>query len=107
MTKIHGIAYIIIGIFVLVISTTNEKFIVFYYVAWAFITFGAIKLIINFIKKKMGVDNAVKPKPHQRILSQQQHKVQHQQTQHLKRCTRCGNVMRLHDRFCSRCGAIA
>ena len=74
MAKIHGVVYIIIGIFVLIISTTNEKFIVFYYVGWAFIVFGAIKLIFNFIKKKIGVDNVVKPKPHQRSLNQQHHK---------------------------------
>ncbi len=108
MTKIHGIVYIIIGIFVLIISTTNEKFIVFYYVAWAFIIFGAIKLIINFIKKKMKIDDVVKPKPYQRILGQQQHKAQHvHRAQHFKRCNGCGNVIRLHDTFCSRCGAKA
>lgn len=107
MTKIHGIAYIIIGIFVLIISTTSEKFIVFYYAAWAFVAFGAIKLIINFVKKKIGANNVANPKPHQRILGQQQ-KAQHgHQAQHLKRCGRCGSVLRLHDRFCGRCGAAA
>ena len=105
MTKIHGIVYIIIGILVLIVSTTNEKFIVFYYVALVFIIFGAVKLAINIIKKKMGVNDIVKPKPHQRSLIQQQHKVQQaHQAQHFKKCIRCGNVIRIHDKFCGRCG---
>lgn len=102
MAKIHGLVYIVVGLFVSVFSwkVDYQKFIFFFYVGWVFVFIGVVKLIFVFIKRKMGI----KEEP----VKMAQHKVSiqpHHQAYHYKRCRKCGNAVRLHDRFCSRCGA--
>ena len=115
MAKIHGIVYIIIGIIVTVISSTSDKLIVFFYVGSVFILIGVIKLFVNYTKKKMGIKEKPSYKKHYEALKQKHQMQQHlakqpaqhqtQPKQHYKRCMNCGNIARIHDRFCSKCGA--
>ena len=103
MTKIHGIVYIIIGIIVAAISSTTNKLIVFFYVGLVFILIGAVKIFVDYTKKKMGITEESVYKKHYEALKQKQH--QAQAKQQYKRCLNCGNLLRIHDRFCTSCGA--
>ena len=98
MAKIHGLVYIIIGIFVSVASwkINNEDLYLFFYVGILFIGAGVAKLLLGFLKNKKETEKTV----HQR---KTHHQSQHLQ-QHYKRCKRCGSIIRANDRFCSRCG---
>ncbi len=102
MAKIHGLVYIIIGIFVSIASwrINNEDLQLFFYVGILFIGIGAAKLLLSLVKSKKEGEKTT----HHKKISLQQH-LQHQQKHHYKRCPRCGSIMRLADRFCSRCGA--
>lgn len=93
MPKIHGIAYLIIGLFVSAVSWrfNYEKLIVFFYAGLAFIFVGIAKLALGFVKNKDKNAN----KMHQKAHSQMQHKY----------CSKCGAALSVHNRFCGRCGA--
>ncbi|MBS3114726.1 zinc ribbon domain-containing protein [Candidatus Woesearchaeota archaeon] len=98
MAKIHGLVYIAVGLFVSIFSwkVNYEKFVFFFYAGLVFVFVGVMKLIFGLIKRKMSKTGEV-----QHITSvQSQH-----QAHHYKRCHKCGNIMKMHDRFCSRCGA--
>ena len=92
MVKIHGIAYILIGIFISTASymINRENLYIFFYAGMFFIVYGVAKIVLGFIIGQ----------------KEQQKTVQHkaQTHQNYKKCHRCGNVARLTDRFCSRCG---
>lgn len=96
MVKIHGIIYILLGIFVAIASYLIDRndLSVFVYVGMFFIAFGVAKIVLNFItgqkeEQKSGQTMQRKPNIH---------------PQNFKKCHRCGNVSRLTDRFCARCG---
>ncbi len=96
MAKIHWIIYIVIGLFVSILSwrLNYEKLIFFFYVGLFFILVGIIKLLISLINRKTSKKEIV-------------HKVQHQTPknyQRFKHCRRCGNIVRISDSFCSKCG---
>ena len=97
MVKIHGLIYIAVGLFVSIFSwkLNYEKLIFFFYAGLFFIFVGIIKLIFNFIKKRMNKKETV------------HHKIsQHQpQQSNIKYCHNCGTALRLHHRFCIKCGA--
>ena len=76
MAKIHWIVYFIVGLFVSITS---------YFIDYN-------KLIFNLMKKEM---NKTKIQKNFRQI----------QRKRLKRCRKCSNVMRITDRFCTRCGA--
>ncbi len=99
MARIHWSVYIIIGTFVSVVSRIidYDKLIFFFYVGIIFILAGIIKLVFNIKKedKSKGINHKNIHQARQRA----------QYPQRLKRCFKCGNVMKLQDRFCSRCGA--
>ena len=102
MAKIHGLMYIAVGLFVSIFSwkINYEKFIFFFYVGWVFVFIGVVKLIFVFIKRKMDIkEGPIKMAQHKASIQP------HHQAHHYKRCRKCGNAVRLHDRFCSRCGA--
>ncbi|MBI3026575.1 zinc ribbon domain-containing protein [Candidatus Woesearchaeota archaeon] len=108
MVKIHGFAYIFIGLFVSFMSwqLNYEKLIFFFYAGWAFVLFGFLKMMAALIKnyedrKRSAHEIRQKNAAHQH--QAYSHHAQ-RQTQHYKRCPRCGNVQRAHDRFCSHCG---
>ena len=96
MSKIHGLIYIIVGLFVSSISwkLNYAKLFLFFYLGLIFIIVGIVKLILGPKANK----EEMKPKSTQRNLHQSM------QRQHYKRCQRCGNIARIHDNFCSRCG---
>ena len=92
MVKIHGIIYILIGIFISIASyfvNVNDLYI-FFYAGMFFIAYGVAKIVLGFIIGQKEQQKAV------------QHKTQAHQS--YKKCHRCGNIARLTDRFCSRCG---
>lgn len=102
MAKIHGLAYILVGLFVSILSyrMNYEKLIFFFYTGMFFIIVGISKLVFGFIKRSTGRK------------SLQQEKFQHQaanqskyQEHHYKRCHKCGSAVAFNSRFCSKCGA--
>lgn len=97
MAKIHGLVYIIIGILVSIASwkINKESLYLFFYLGILFIGVGAAKLLLGLLKNKKEEEKVV------------HHKVPHHQSRHLqhyRHCRRCGNVMRINDRFCGKCG---
>ena len=100
MAKIHGLIYVLIGLFIVLASwkINYNDLILFFYLGWVFVLVGIVKMLFSFGKNK-GVKNL-----QHKSLAQPQHSMQHQQKHHYKRCHRCGNVMRLHDIFCNKCG---
>lgn len=91
MPKIHGLIYIAVGLFVSILSWRLDynKLTFFFYAGLVFVLVGVIKLLLDLAKRKAGA----KEKAHHRL---------HQ----IKYCPKCGNATKLHDRFCSRCGAM-
>ncbi len=97
MPKIHWIIYVVIGLFVSILSwrLNYEKLIFFFYIGLIFILVGIVKLLISLINRKTSKKGIV-------------HKVQHQTPKHhirFKRCSRCSNIVRIGDSFCNKCGA--
>ena len=101
MAKVHGIIYLIIGLFVTVASykINYDKLYLFFYIGLLFIIYGVAKIIIGFInkeeRKKVAPSNI-----HKNQLNQFKQPIKQQ----YKRCQNCGNVARGYDNFCSRCG---
>ena len=93
MAKIHGLVYILVGLFVSISSwrLNYEKLIFFFYSGLFFIFIGILKLIFNLIKNKTGK----KEKIHAKSVQHQTHKY----------CHNCGTALRHQARFCTRCGA--
>ena len=93
MKTIHWSVYFIIGLFVSVASyrLNFQKLISFFYIGTIFIVVGIVKLIFGTANKKEDKS--------QKIQTQKQH------MQNFKRCSRCGNIVRINDRFCGKCGA--
>ncbi|MEK6891717.1 MAG: zinc ribbon domain-containing protein [Nanoarchaeota archaeon] len=98
MAKIHGIVYLIIGLFISIASyyIKYDKLYPFFYVGLLFITFGVAKIVIGFINKE-----EKKQSPLNRLNPNQFRQAPKQQ---YKRCPTCGNVARASDNFCARCG---
>ena len=97
MVKIHGIIYILIGIFISIVSylIDAQDLYIFYYGGMFFIAFGVAKIVLRFIAGG---------KEGQKDAKINQQKMQAHPVQSYKKCRRCGNVARLTDRFCPRCG---
>ena len=91
-TKIHGLVYILVGLFVSFASwmVNFGKLLLFFYAGLLFILVGIVKL-------SLGKRDEAKHAAH--------HKPQHQAK--FRYCPRCANILRPHDRFCSVCGARA
>jgi len=106
MAKIHGLAYIVIGV---VISASSyainyTRLVFFFYIGQFFILGGLLKLAFNFVKKKADAPKAAHAENWQGAPSQHGfHRQVHRQQ--YRRRPKCSSVMRANDRFCSRCGA--
>ena len=102
MAKIHGLVYVLVGLFVSIFSwkVNYEKFIFFFYAGWIFVFIGIIKLIFGFIKRRMDAKEKPKDSVQHKTAIQPQH-----QSHHYKKCHKCGNIVKITDRFCGRCGA--
>lgn len=101
MAKIHGFVYILTGLLIALVSWKIDfnDLITFFYIGWVFVLTGIIKLLFGFVKKKDEIKNVQHKNP-----AQPQHSMQHRQKHNYKRCPRCGNVMRMHDILCGKCG---
>lgn len=98
MAKIHGLVYIMVGLFVSILSWNldYEKLIFFFYAGIVFLFLGIAKLGFDFIKRrKTNLENQHLKMRHQAVHG----------TRQAGYCTKCGSASRLHDRFCSRCGS--
>ncbi len=95
MPKIHGLIYIAVGMLVSIMSykLNYEKLILFFYIGLIFIFVGVVKLIFGLIKNKASKKETA------------HHKIQQPQTHNIKYCHNCGTALRLHHRFCIKCGA--
>ena len=102
MAKVHGIIFLVIGLFVSIASykINYDKLYVFFYIGLLFIIYGVAKIIIGFINK-----DEKKQAPLNRLSQNQLNQLRQPVKQQYKRCQTCGNVARGHDNFCSRCGA--
>ena len=94
MAKIPAWVFIAIGLFVAISSLFRyDKLKVFFYAGLAFIAYGLIKVFSKWASGKTELPNVgTKHSAHNPHLQ-------------IKYCSRCGSSMRMHDRFCIRCGA--
>jgi uncharacterized paraquat-inducible protein A len=99
MVKIHGIVYIIMGIFVSIASyrINYDNLLIFFYLGFFFIALGAAKIVLGFIFRKNKEEKNT-------ISMARQNYPNPAQRHQYKRCHKCSNITRLTDRFCSRCG---
>lgn len=96
MAKLSGFTYLIIGLFVGLVSyfSKNPSLKFFIYIGFVFGVIGIIKIFITGISKKNEKPKAI-----------HYHKISHkEQSMFTKYCQRCGNLVRNFDNFCSRCG---
>lgn len=118
MASIHGMWFVLIGLVVTIVSFFNEligdgetSYIIFIFVGVGFVIYGGGKLL--FYKSKTptkgtsrGVpsQNVAEDKPQMVNPTAQKYQSQEQQ-QKILLCKKCGNRIRIHDNFCSHCGA--
>lgn len=96
MAKIPPWMFIAVGLLVSTVSLFRySRFIVFFYAGLMFIVVGIVMIISNRIKGES------KQVTHKKTAVHMQH------SQQIKYCSQCGHPMKLHDRFCARCGAGA
>ena len=105
MAKIHGAVYIVVGLFVSVLSRlmNYQKLIFFFYLGLVFVGVGAVKLILKS-KATETTDVKLQSQAHTAGHHPQLHNTQNF---HHKRCGKCGSIMRISDRYCSRCGFMS
>ena len=115
--SIHGLVFIIIGAFVLIISFFREQLIFFRYVGGLFLIYGTFKLVFKLITGANSKKEALQMQSnYQQELTpqqmQQQAQLRQQQTNKNQqpvyrtqtfKC-RCGNDVYPNNRFCSNCG---
>lgn len=91
MAKIHGLVYVVVGLFVSVFSwkLNYEKLVFFFYIGLVFIVIGITKMILGLAKKRTDKTE----KGHYKDNQKQR-----------KYCPKCGNGLNAGDIFCSRCG---
>lgn len=95
MAKIHGFVYLIVGIFIALVSyfSDNPSLKLFLYIGFLIGIIGIIKLFITALQRK-------KEKP----TVKQHPTTTPKQAAFTKYCQRCGNLVRNFDNFCSKCG---
>jgi len=95
MAKIPSWVFIGTGLFVSIVSLFRyAKFKIFFYAGLIFIVVGMVKLFSKSAKSE-GELSSTHQKAHQA----------HKSNPQIKYCHQCGSPMRLHERFCMRCGA--
>ena len=102
MVKIHGLVFFIIGVFFSIASykINYSKLYLFFYAGLFFIVYGVAKIVIQFINK-----DEKKQAPLNKLNQNQLNQFKQPTKQQYKRCPTCGNVARIQDNFCARCGA--
>ena len=93
MAKVHGIVYIAVGIFVSIMSwkLNYEKLVFFFYAGLIFVFVGIAKLAFSLVKNK----------------TSKKENLRHRMHGNIKYCHNCGTALRLHHKFCVKCGAKA
>ena len=104
MAKIHGLVYIVTGFLVSSISwkINYAKMFLFFYIGIVFILIGIVRLVLTLKEDKEETKTQLVQKNLRQNFQIHQQNIQ---KQHYKRCQRCGTIARIHDNFCSRCGA--
>ena len=103
MTKIHGLAYLILGLliggFSYYINNKNKSnaFALFFYIGIIFVMIGIIKLLAKVVQKKAVKKTEIHNHAHQRPTP----------TSQVRFCGHCGASLRQHDHFCPMCGNAA
>ncbi len=113
--------FVLIGLVVTLVSLFNEftgdgetSFLLFIIVGIGFIIYGSGKLLLN--KSKKPEKPELKKESSKVMLNNEsgnsnstaqkyQSQSQNQQQQKILLCKMCGNRIRIHDNFCSHCGA--
>ena len=92
MPKMHSLVYFVVGVFVSIVSLKINygKLYLFFYAGLVFILIGIVKTF-NLIKNRITKPEVKHSKPYD-------------QARQLKYCHNCGNPVRMHQRFCSKCG---
>ncbi|MAG91326.1 hypothetical protein CMO83_01470 [Candidatus Woesearchaeota archaeon] len=92
MAKIHGLVYIVVGLFVSIASLRIDygELYLFFYVGIIFIVVGSTKLVNKYLENQ----------------DKKLHKAKHH-AHRLKYCHNCRNVIRTNDKFCNKCGVRA
>ena len=93
MAKIHGLVYVLVGLFVSIFSwkVNYEKFIFFFYFGWVFVFIGIVKPIFGFVNRKINKKEKPKERGPDKTAIQPQ-----QQAHHYKRCHKCGNIVKIN-----------
>jgi len=117
MAKIHGLAYLLIGIMIAAFSyyidrNINKGFSFFIYIGLLMVIIGIIKLAAQWARNKKEAKPAYHHAPQHHLRHATYHQTQHHQTGHAQRqhviyCQRCGAALRLSDNFCYNCGTRA
>ena len=107
MSKIHGMVYIGIGIFITLTSwkINYNALILFFYFGILFVLIGISKIIYRLYKVEE--DNKPINRTAHHLGHHQIHNhspLQNSQNHQYKKCHRCGSLIKFADRFCSRCG---
>ena len=107
MKPLSGWLFVIVGIFIGIMSKYIENFQFFYWVGLGFLAIGMFKLLIKYIfrKKQSKADKRVLKQ--QQHYWEQQHKLQKQQIEKQRRghyCPRCRSFVVQGANFCHYCG---
>jgi len=98
MVKIHGVVYLIVGLFIAIgslivnLQDKSYKFVLFLLIGLGMIVLGIIKLM------------GPKKKVHKPTTQQSQQQFNPQQ-QFVKYCSRCGAALQGFQQFCHNCGS--
>ena len=114
--RIHGIVWIIVGVFLVGFSyfisgsgVDIQKFSLFIWTGAVFIVIGFVKAVIWIKSKPAKAKTHKENYPHHRAkLNKEDNPVNqmHGQTnEFIKFCSSCGNAVRHFDRFCYKCGS--
>ena len=107
MAKIHGLAYLMIGIMISVLSyyidnNIKKGFSLFIYVGLLMMIIGVIRLAAIWVKNKKEKEAKQPMRQHARIHAPQ-NAPRHTYNQ-LAYCSRCGADLNPSDNFCYNCG---
>ncbi len=115
--RIHGLVYIIIGIFVAVTSfylfKANQQFM-FYVVGGALISFGIVKILIDKVREPKYEEQPKQAQQQPQRQHQQRYKPtqemfasrqpSNQSTRESRYCYQCGSQIHVGQNFCHNCG---
>ena len=104
MAKLSSMVYLLIGLFVLVVSFTLDwrRFLIFIVVGVVFFAIGIIKLVAAPGKAKVQLDDTDRLHHYQQKMPPTDPRDAQVRT---KVCHNCGAAAMIHARYCWRCGS--